>query len=218
MRRLPEASLIPVRPVYNAGMTERPHSPAAERNREPILKVLRAWLPKSGRMLEIGAGTGQHARFFAPAFPLWQWQASDRPEQLPSLEAGLRDHDQPNLEAPIALEVTGHWPQARFDGVYSANTAHIMHVPAVRAMFAGVGQCLNPGGLFVLYGPFMRHGRHSAQSNADFDASLRARDPGMGIRDLDDLDRLAAGAGLERIAELRMPANNHILIFHKRER
>lgn len=215
MRRLPEASLISVRPVYNAGMTERPHSPAAERNREPILKVLHAWLPKSGRMLEIGAGTGQHALFFAPAFPLWQWQASDRPEELSSLEEGLLDHGQPNLEAPIALEVTGYWPEARFDAVYSANTAHIMHVPAVGAMFAGVGQCLNPGGLFVLYGPFMRHGRHNAQSNADFDASLRARDPGMGIRDLGDLDRLGAEAGLERIAELRMPANNHILIFHK---
>lgn len=196
-------------------MTDKPHSPAAERNREPILKVLRAWLSKSGRMLEIGAGTGQHALFFAPAFPLWQWQPTDRPEEISNLEAGLLDHGQRNIETPIGLDVKGRWPDQHFDAVYSANTAHIMHFPAVEAMFGGVGRHLNPGGLFLLYGPFMRDGRHNAPSNAEFDASLRARDPGMGIRDLVDLDRLAGHNGLERIAELRMPANNHILIFHK---
>jgi len=198
-------------------MSDRPHSPAAERNREPILKVLRAWLPRSGRMLEIGAGTGQHARYFAPAFPLWQWQPTDHPDELPTLQAGLSDHGLANIEPALALDVTGAWPEEYFDAAYSANTAHIMHFPAVEAMFAGAGRHLNAGGLFVLYGPFMRDGRHNAQSNADFDISLRRRDPGMGIRDLNDLDRLAARGGLERIAELRMPANNYILIFHKRE-
>ena len=111
--------------------------------------------------------------------------------------------------------MTGEWPEERFDGVFSANTAHIMHFPAVEAMFAGVGARLNPRGLFVLYGPFARDGRHNAPSNAEFDASLRARDPGMGIRDVEQLDRLGEACGLERIAELRMPANNHILVFHK---
>jgi cyclopropane fatty-acyl-phospholipid synthase-like methyltransferase len=196
-------------------MTDRPYSPAAERNREPILKVLRSWLPRSGRMLEIGAGSGQHVLYFAPVFPLWQWQPTDHPDELPTLQAGLLDHGLANIEKPLALDVSGNWPGETYDAAYSANTAHIMHYPEVEAMFAGVGQHLNPGGLFVLYGPFMRSGSHNAPSNADFDASLRRRDPGMGIRDLDDLDRLAARCGLQRIAELRMPANNHILIFHK---
>jgi len=200
---------------YNGAMTDRPYSPAAERNREPILKVLRSWLPKSGRMLEIGAGTGQHVLYFAPVFPLWQWQPTDHPGELQTLRAGLLDHGLANVEEPRALDVTGDWAEETYDAAYSANTAHIMHFPEVQAMFAGVGQHLNPGGLFVLYGPFKRSGQHNASSNAEFDASLRRRDPGMGIRDLDDLDRLAESCGLERIAELRMPANNHILVFHK---
>jgi len=196
-------------------MTERPHSPAAERNREPILKVLRAWLPKSGRMLEIGSGTGQHALFFAPALPLWQWQPSEHPDELPTLRAGLDGHGMVNIEPPVTLDVTGDWPTKKFDAVFSANTAHIMHFPAVEAMFAGVCARLNTDGLFVLYGPFARNGRHNADSNAEFDASLRARDPGMGIRDVEQLDRLGEACSLARIAELRMPANNHILVFHK---
>lgn len=196
-------------------MTDRPYFPAAERNREPILKVLRAWLPRSGRMLEIGSGTGQHAAFFAPALPLWQWQPSEHPNELPTLQAGLAGHDFPNIEPPIALDATGRWPDAGFDAVFSANTAHIMHFAAVEAMFSGVGSRLNSRGLFVLYGPFARNGRHRAPSNAEFDASLRARDPGMGIRDVERLDRLGEECGLDRIAELRMPANNHILVFHK---
>ena len=196
-------------------MTERPHSPAAERNREPILKVLRAWLPKSGRMLEIGSGTGQHVTFFAPALMLWQWQPSEHPDEITTLVSGLDGHGFANIEPPVVLDVTGEWPQAEFDAAYSANTAHIMHFSAVESMFAGIGTRLARGGLFLLYGPFQHNGAHVSPSNAEFDASLRARDPGMGIRDLIQLDRVAGDAGLERIAELRMPANNHILVFHQ---
>ena len=99
-------------------MTDRPCSPAAERNREPILKVLRAWLPKSGRMLEIGSGTGQHAIFFAPALPLWQWQPSEHPDELPTLQAGLEGHGVANIGHPLALDVTGEWPEEQFDAAY----------------------------------------------------------------------------------------------------
>lgn len=197
-------------------MTEdRPFSPAAERNREPIRQVLAAWLPESGTMLEIGAGTGQHARHFAVSLPGWAWHATNRPEELSQLEAGLAGLDIGNLHPPRALDVTGDWPEGPWDAVYSANTAHIMDWPAVEAMFAGVGRSLAPRGLFFLYGPFMRGGQHHAPSNADFDAGLRARRVGMGIRDLDDLDPLAESSGLVRIAELAMPANNHTLIFQR---
>jgi cyclopropane fatty-acyl-phospholipid synthase-like methyltransferase len=166
-------------------------------------------------MLEIGSGTGQHAAFFAPALPLWHWQPSEHPNQLSTLQAGLAGQGTANIGRPLALDVAGKWPEEQFDAAYSANTAHIMHLSAVEAMFAGVGARLNSRGLFVLYGPFARNGGHSAPSNAEFDASLRARDPGMGIRDVEQLDRLGEEHGLERIAELRMPANNHILVFHK---
>ncbi|MDT8449954.1 MAG: DUF938 domain-containing protein, partial [Wenzhouxiangellaceae bacterium] len=188
------------------------------RNREPILDVLRAWLPADGTMLEIGAGTGQHARHFAAVLKGWQWQPSEHPSELATLRAGLVDTGLDNLLPPIALDVSGGWPDVGFDAVFSANTAHIMHWNEVRAMFAGIGTALREGGLFFLYGPFKRAGSHHAPSNERFDANLRARDPEMGLRDLVDIDRLARVSGLERFAELRMPANNHTLIFQKGSR
>lgn len=192
---------------------DRPFSPAAERNREPILRVLAEWLPASGRMLEIGAGTGQHARYFAERLSGWRWQPTDHPDRLADLSRGLYGIDLPNIDSPLPLDVTRTWPDGRWDAVYSANTAHIMAWPAVCAMFAGAAEALTGQGLFFLYGPFRRHGLHHAQSNADFDASLRARPGGMGVRDLAELDRLAESLGLERVAELQLPANNHMLIF-----
>jgi cyclopropane fatty-acyl-phospholipid synthase-like methyltransferase len=197
---------------------DRPFSAAAERNREPIRQVLAAWLPASGRLLEIGAGTGQHARYFAGSLPDWTWQPTNRPEELSQLEAGLAGVDLENLQRPQALDVNGDWPDGPWDAVYSANTAHIMDWPSVEAMFAGVGRSLVRDGLFFLYGPFMRAGRHHAASNAEFDAGLQSRGHGMGIRDLDALDRLADSNRLDRIAELAMPANNHTLIFQRSER
>lgn len=197
---------------------DRPFSPAAERNREPIRQVLAAWLPASGAMLEIGAGTGQHARYFAESFPDWTWHPTNRPEEIDLLAAGLAGVQLDNLQSPRPLDVTGDWPDGPWDAVYSANTAHIMAWPAVEAMFGGVAERLAAEGLFFLYGPFMREGRHTAASNAEFDEGLRRRGGGMGIRDLVDLDRLAASTGLERIAELAMPANNLTLIFKSNHR
>jgi len=196
-------------------MSSRPHSEAAERNRAPIESVLAAWLGASGRMLEIGAGTGQHSRAFAARFAGWSWQPSEHPDALATLRAGLAGHGMDNLHSPIALDVRAAWPDGPYAAVYSANTAHIMHWPEVVAMFGGVAHVLAPGGRFFLYGPFMRDAAHHAQSNAEFDRQLRARDPEMGIRDLAQLDELAARAGLERIAELLLPANNHMLILER---
>jgi len=196
---------------------DRPFSAPAQRNRDPILRVLKAWLPARGRMLEIGAGTGQHARYFARHLPDWSWLATEHPERLAELGAGLAAAGPGNLEPPAALDVTGDWPPGPWDAVYSANTAHIMAWPAVTAMFAGVAESMRPNGRFFLYGPFMRGGRHHAESNARFDAGLREREAGMGVRDLDELDRMAAPMGLERVAELQMPANNHTLIFTRKD-
>ncbi|MCA1777844.1 MAG: class I SAM-dependent methyltransferase, partial [Xanthomonadaceae bacterium] len=141
---------------------------------------------------------------------------SERPAELSGLNAGLAHYRPDGGPAPIALDVSGAWPEGPFDAAFSANTAHIMHWREVVAMLSGVARCLRGDGLFILYGPFKRAGRHHAGSNAEFDASLQARDPGMGIRDLNDLEREAESLGLERIAELCMPANNHILVFCKK--
>ncbi len=193
----------------------KPFSAAAERNRIPIGEVLERVLPESCNVLEIGAGTGQHALYFCSLRPAWRWLPSEHPDALEMLRHELVDHGADNLESPIALDVAGEWPERRFDAVYSANTAHIMPIGAVEAMFRGVGGHLSETGRFVLYGPFKRGGRHQAPSNADFDAGLRRRDPAMGIRDLSAIDAMADSSGLTRIAELALPVNNHILIFEK---
>lgn len=197
-------------------MSHRPFSAAAERNREPILNSLRHLLADSGRALEIGSGTAQHVLHFAPALPGWVWQPSEAPDQFETLVASLSDPARPQtIRAPITLDVAAEWPVSAetFDVIYSANTAHIMSWLEVEAMFAGVAKRLSVEGQFILYGPFKLGGRHHAESNAQFDASLRQRDPVMGIRDLDALDTLAATVGLVRVAEFAMPANNHLLVF-----
>ena len=198
-------------------MYELPHSDACERNKGPILDALMDVLPQAGSILEIGSCTGQHVAFFAPAFPGLTWQPSDRLEYLSGLNARVLQANTPAILRPIELDVLGSWPDQLFDGIYSANTAHIMSWPAVTAMFACVGQVLLPGGVFCLYGPFRTKQGHTATSNEDFDRSLRARDPAMGIRDLEALEKLAQSAQL-RLREIRpMPANNLMLVFQRNE-
>ena len=179
---------------------------------------MRAVLPESGEVLEIGAGTGQHADFFTANAPGWRWWPTNAPAELATLFAGLDGVERPNLHPPAALDVFGDWPERRFDAVVSANTSHILSASGVRALFDGAAGVLSAGGRLVLYGPFRRDGRHTAESNARFDASLRARDPSMGIRDLADIDRWAGSAGFQRVAELAMPANNLTLVFDRRIR
>jgi len=190
-----------------------PFSEACERNKEPILEVLRPLLPERGHLLEIGSGTGQHVVHFAPHCPTLTWQPTERREHLPGLNARIRLEGQANILPAIELDVAGPWPDRCFAAVYSANTAHIMSWIAVCAMFAGVGRRLVPQGVFCLYGPFKEAGSHTAPSNAEFDRQLQARDPVMGLRDIEALEELARTSGLQLEQRRELPANNQLLVF-----
>jgi hypothetical protein len=186
----------------------KPFSEASERNRAPILAVLKRVLQDRKHVLEIGSGTGQHAAYFAPELPHLVWQASDVAENLPGIREWVSD------PPPIELDVDGPWPKLDVDAVFSANTTHIMSWPQVERMFEGIGR-IRTLKTFCLYGPFNYGGKHTSESNARFDAMLRARDPASGLRDFDDVDRLARKAGLQLEEDNTMPANNRMLVFRK---
>ncbi|NBC13417.1 MAG: DUF938 domain-containing protein [Gammaproteobacteria bacterium] len=199
---------------------DKPYSPACDENKAPILAVLVPLFADRRHVLEIGAGTGQHAVHFAPALAHLTWQASDVAAHLPGIGRWLAEADLPNLPAAIELDVDGAWPEpdpaAPIDAVYSANTAHIMAWTQVQRMLAGVGALLPAGAPFALYGPFSKGGQHTSRSNADFDRMLRARDPFSGVRDLDDLLPVAEAAGLALEDDIAMPVNNRTLVWRKR--
>lgn len=182
-------------------------SDACERNRGPILAVLKRVFADRKRVLEIGSGTGQHAAYFAPELPQLVWQASDVAENLPGIREWV------STPSPLELDVDKEWPAVRADAVFSANTCHIMSWPQVERMFAGVGRLLPPGGVFALYGPFNYHGKHTSESNARFDAMIRSQDPASGLRDFEDISVLAKAAGLILQEDNAMPANNRLLVW-----
>lgn len=189
-----------------------PASPAAERNKQPILEVLRHRLSPSARVLEIGAGTGQHAVHFAHHLPTIHWQASELAEHLPLLTARV-EAEAAGLPEPIELDVLGDWPDQEFDVVFTANTLHIMPWDHTPVLIERSATRLVAGGELILYGPFHDGGVHTADSNHRFDRMLRSRDPDMGVRDAADITRLAGAHGLMPAADIAMPANNRILIF-----
>ena len=192
----------------------KPYSEACERNREPILQVLRQWFTKPGLALEIGAGTGQHAVHFAAHLPYLQWQPTDCEANLAGIGAWVSEAALPNLRAPLKLDVRdSQWSVEDADYVFSANTSHIMSWPEVELLFAGIGRVLRLRGVFCLYGPFNRDGRFTSESNQAFDAALRERDPNMGLRDDRELKTLARKHGLAFTAEHAMPANNRLLVW-----
>lgn len=192
----------------------KPYSEACEQNKEPILAVLREVFTEPGLILEIGAGTGQHAVHFARALPHLDWQPTDQADYLPGIRQWIAEADLPNLRPPLELDVCHPaWPIVQAAGVFSANTTHIMDWPAVENLFRGVGQVLQPGGAFCLYGPFNYDGRYTSASNARFDALLKQRDPASGIRDFADLDRLAQDNRLRFRRDYPMPVNNRTLVW-----
>lgn len=192
----------------------KPVSEACERNKQPIAEALQTYFAKAGSVLEIASGTGQHAVYIGAAMPQLEWQCSDLAERHPGIEAWLDEAGLTNVRPPLTLDVlAADWPAGPFDYVFSANSAHIMAWPAVCAMFRGAGRVLRPGGVFALYGPFNRGGNYTSESNRKFDAALRAEDPAMGLRDLEQLLQLANKSDLRLLTDRMMPANNQLLIF-----
>jgi cyclopropane fatty-acyl-phospholipid synthase-like methyltransferase len=197
-------------------MLEKPYAEYAQRNAEPILEVLRHELRGHTDVLEIGSGTGQHAVQFAAELVDVQWQTSDLDENHEGIRSRIAAAGLPNVQGPLSFDVTrAEVRYESYDVVYSSNTAHIMSRGAVDAMFGLVGRALRPHGLFILYGPFRRDGQFNTQSNADFDADLRSRDPAMGMRDLDALDKLGAANGLRRVNLYAVPSNNLVAVWQK---
>lgn len=194
---------------------DKPTSPSSERNREPILAVLRDQFADRRRVLEIGSGTGQHAVHFAAAMPQLCWQTSDRSENLPGIRAWLEDAALPNTPAPCELDVSGAWPAMRFDAVFSANTLHIMAWHEVQQLFSRLPAVTEPGARLLIYGPFNYQGRYSSNSNAAFDQWLKARGEHMAIRDAEAVDALAIDAGFMLIEDIAMPANNRCRVWRR---
>ena len=192
------------------------YSEAYEQNKTPILGVIRDEFSRSQKVLEIGSGTGQHAVYFCRQLPHLKWQPSDMTCNHASICAWRDESALDNVLPPLALDVTqGPWPETVYDGVFSANTAHIMAWPAVEEMFRGIGKLLADGGRFCLYGPFNYHGQFTSASNERFEQWLKERDARSGLRNFEDLDALAAMYGLRLHADHEMPVNNRLLVWMK---
>lgn len=199
-----------------------PVAPAAERNKDAILDALRPVVARCRRVLEIGSGTGQHAVHFTAALPHLLWQCSDLPANVAGIAERLTQEGNDRTPPPLTLDVaTPPWPvpaatgQEAFDGIFTANTLHIMSFANVKQFFLRVGEVLAPGGVCCVYGPMKYGGAFTTPSNAAFDAQLRARDPKSGIRDFEALDALAGAQGLTLVDDIAMPANNQLLVWRR---
>jgi SAM-dependent methyltransferase len=196
---------------------ERRHAPAAERNKEPILEVLRGVLPDRGLVLEVASGTGQHTVHFAAALTELTFQPTERePSALADIRAWVEHAAVANVREPLALDVTAaSWPVSQADALFNANMIHIAPWEVCLALLEGAARVLEAGAPLVMYGPYKRAGEHTAPSNAAFDESLRSRDPRWGVRDLDDVVAEAARCGLELERVVQMPANNLTVIYRR---
>jgi cyclopropane fatty-acyl-phospholipid synthase-like methyltransferase len=195
-------------------MTDKPYSASSERNREPILAVLRRHFADRRHVLEIGSGTGQHAVHFAAALPQLVWQTADRAQYLPGIRAWLAEAALANTPEPLMFDVNDlRWPAGPFDAVFSANTLHIMGWPEVERLFARLPGIVTDEAKLAIYGPFNYGGRFTSDSNAAFDARLRSEAAHMGIRDFEAVDALAQAAGFTLLEDCAMPANNRCLVW-----
>jgi SAM-dependent methyltransferase len=195
----------------------RRRAPATERNREPIIEILRQVLPARGTVLEVASGTGEHAVHFARGFPDLRWQPSDPDDDaLASIRAWAAAAGLANLADPVRLNAAADdWPVATADAIVCINMVHISPWAATAGLMRGAARLLAPGAPLILYGPYRRAGVATAPSNEAFDASLRQRDPAWGLRDLGTVTAEAEARGLrfERLYE--MPANNLTVVYRR---
>jgi len=206
-------------------MPNLPHSPAADRNKQPILDALTRVLGEEGSALEIASGTGQHAVWFAAAMSRWTWQPTDADARmLPAMASRIAEAALPNLHQPLLLDVVApRWPSqgfafageedTKFDAIYCANMLHIAPWPTCAALMQGAARYLLPGGLLITYGPYFEDEVPTAPSNLAFDEDLRARNPAWGIRRIEDVTAEANRSGLALRERHAMPANNLLLVF-----
>ncbi|MGB8331259.1 MAG: DUF938 domain-containing protein [Polyangiales bacterium] len=190
-------------------------APAAERNRRPILDVLRRVLPARGLVVELASGSGQHAAYFAEHLPALRWQPTEASaEGLESIGAWAEETARDNLLTPLELDVRWpRWPVLEADALVCINMIHISPWETTEALFRGASAVLTTGSPLITYGPYRLHGHHTAPSNAAFDESLRSRNAGWGVRDIDDLCELAKRTGFKLGERVEMPANNMTLVW-----
>ncbi len=196
-------------------MTIQNYSQAAENNSTPILAQLTILFRHAGSVLEIGSGSGQHALAFSKHLPHLRWQPADQGEYFAGLVANIAAAGVQNVLSPVHLNVQEQWPEANYDYAYSANVLHIMPNELINPFFAGIGNVLKAGGLCCVYGPFKYKGEFTSESNANFDLWLKNNSPLSGIRDIEEIITLAEQHALSLLHDLKMPANNQLLVFKK---
>jgi cyclopropane fatty-acyl-phospholipid synthase-like methyltransferase len=196
---------------------DKPFSPACERNKDPILEVLKQYVTMDDRrLLEIGSGTGQHAVYFAPHFPQVEWYPTDVAANLLGMKMWFTEARIKNIQTPVRCEIgKDEFPKLKFDIIYTANTFHIMHWKECKSLMKMFGNRLREGSRVLIYGPFKYNGAFTSPSNEEFDQELKVRDPASGIRAFEDVNNSMMKNGFELLNDIAMPANNQMLVYRR---
>ena len=196
---------------------DKPFSEACERNKGPILEVLRDYISiENKRLLEIGTGSGQHAVAFAKEFPWLEWYPSDKKSVFAGMRMWFEESRLRNIQQPIPFEVgKDDFPKLMFDAVFTANTLHIMAWKECKTLIKMLGHRLRENALVFFYGPFNYNGTYTSPSNESFDKMLKERDPSSGIRAFEDVNNNMVKQGFELIDDHEMPANNRLLVYRR---
>ncbi|WP_413294654.1 DUF938 domain-containing protein [Bdellovibrio sp. HCB185ZH] len=196
---------------------EKPFSPAADRNKESILEVLKKVLrPEDQVLLEVGSGTGQHAIYFAPFFPKTTWQPTEVSENLPMLKEAIKEAGIRNIRTPYRLKIgEDDFPIRTYDAILTVNTFHIMHWKECKSFIKLISARLQEGGKVLIYGPFNYNGKFTTPSNEEFDKTLKEKDPLSGIRSFEDVLAAMFKNGFELVKDYEMPSNNRLLYFRR---